>query len=178
MMFCLCGEGCWYWTLPLALLKDLMMIWLIYSFLLLSALCRLAGAHYFSICNFLLVKPLWQSCVFWIIGKWWGWSDRSVCNSPQNSWGSFVLFFHCTFLKFFFFFSFVLMILLLLQIHSSFCSSQFDVVMDLLAGMKSSANITLLKTRFACLQTLLIQALMVGLLFYTFDRPFRLKTLL
>ncbi|KAI3472201.1 hypothetical protein Pfo_029689 [Paulownia fortunei] len=48
----------------------------------------------------------------------------------------------------------------ILEKHSWFCSSQFAVVMDLLTGMKSSANITLLKIRFTCLQTLLIHALM------------------
>ncbi|KAI3471606.1 hypothetical protein Pfo_028256 [Paulownia fortunei] len=48
----------------------------------------------------------------------------------------------------------------ILEKHSWFCSSQFAVVMDLLTGMKSSANITLLKSRFTCLQTLLIHALM------------------
>ncbi|PIN24573.1 hypothetical protein CDL12_02689 [Handroanthus impetiginosus] len=48
----------------------------------------------------------------------------------------------------------------ILEKHSWFCSSQFAVVMDLLTGMKSSANIKLLKSRFACLQTLLIHALM------------------
>ncbi|KAK6124849.1 hypothetical protein DH2020_041409 [Rehmannia glutinosa] len=47
----------------------------------------------------------------------------------------------------------------ILEKHSWFCSSQFDVVMDLLTGMKSSANITMLKSRFACLQTLLVHGL-------------------
>ncbi|KZV36353.1 hypothetical protein F511_03794 [Dorcoceras hygrometricum] len=48
----------------------------------------------------------------------------------------------------------------ILEKHSWFCSSQFAVVMDLLSGVKSSANIELLKSRFACFQTLLIQAIM------------------
>ncbi|XP_012828029.1 PREDICTED: RRP12-like protein [Erythranthe guttata] len=48
----------------------------------------------------------------------------------------------------------------ILETHSWFCSSQFDVVMDLFTGTKSSANVTLLENRFACLQTLLIHALM------------------
>ncbi|KAK4412945.1 RRP12-like protein [Sesamum alatum] len=48
----------------------------------------------------------------------------------------------------------------ILEKHSWFCSSQFAVVMDLLNAVKSSANSTLLKGRFACLQTLLINALM------------------
>ncbi|KAG8367013.1 hypothetical protein BUALT_Bualt16G0028200 [Buddleja alternifolia] len=48
----------------------------------------------------------------------------------------------------------------ILEKHSWFCSSQYVVVMDLLTGIKSSANITLLRSRFACLQTLLIHALM------------------
>lgn len=47
----------------------------------------------------------------------------------------------------------------ILEKHSWFCSSQFAVVMDLLSGVKSSANIELLKSRFACFQTLLIQAI-------------------
>ncbi|XP_047960538.1 RRP12-like protein isoform X1 [Salvia hispanica] len=47
----------------------------------------------------------------------------------------------------------------ILEKHSSFCSTEFDVVMDLLAGMKPSENIELVKSRFACLQTLLIHAL-------------------
>lgn len=47
----------------------------------------------------------------------------------------------------------------ILEKHSWFCSSQFAVVMDLLSGVKSSANIDLLKSRFACFQTLLIQAI-------------------
>ncbi|KAL0359539.1 UNVERIFIED_CONTAM: RRP12-like protein [Sesamum angustifolium] len=48
----------------------------------------------------------------------------------------------------------------ILEKHSWFCSSQFAVVVDLLNAVKSSANITLLKGRFACLQALLIHALM------------------
>ncbi|KAL3632483.1 hypothetical protein CASFOL_025467 [Castilleja foliolosa] len=48
----------------------------------------------------------------------------------------------------------------ILEKHSWFCSSQFDVVMDVLTGMKPSANITLLKRRLTCLQTLLIHGLM------------------
>ncbi|KAL0404905.1 UNVERIFIED_CONTAM: RRP12-like protein [Sesamum radiatum] len=48
----------------------------------------------------------------------------------------------------------------ILEKHSWFGSSQFAVVVDLLNAVKSSANITLLKGRFACLQTLLIHALM------------------
>lgn len=48
------------------------------------------------------------------------------------------------------------------QKHSSFCSTEFDVVMDLLAGMKPSENIEMVKSRFACLQTLLVHALSVG----------------
>ncbi|XP_073149889.1 ribosomal RNA-processing protein 12 isoform X2 [Henckelia pumila] len=51
----------------------------------------------------------------------------------------------------------------ILEKHSWFCSSQFEVVMDLLSGVKSSANIELLKSRFACFQTLLIQAIMRNL---------------
>ncbi|XP_057783850.1 uncharacterized protein LOC131001469 isoform X2 [Salvia miltiorrhiza] len=47
----------------------------------------------------------------------------------------------------------------ILEKHPSFCSTEFDVVMDLLAGMKPSENIELVKSRFACLQTLLIHAL-------------------
>lgn len=48
----------------------------------------------------------------------------------------------------------------ILEKHSWFCSSQFAVVVDLLNAVKSSANMTLLKGRFACLQILLIHALM------------------
>ncbi|KAL0339670.1 UNVERIFIED_CONTAM: RRP12-like protein [Sesamum radiatum] len=48
----------------------------------------------------------------------------------------------------------------ILEKHSWFCSSQFAVVVDLLNAVKCSANITLLKGRFACLQALLIHALM------------------
>ncbi|KAL0453112.1 UNVERIFIED_CONTAM: RRP12-like protein [Sesamum latifolium] len=48
----------------------------------------------------------------------------------------------------------------ILEKHSWFCSSQFAVVVDLLNAVKSSANITLLKGHFSCLQTLLIHALM------------------
>ncbi|KAG6427084.1 hypothetical protein SASPL_111324 [Salvia splendens] len=47
----------------------------------------------------------------------------------------------------------------ILEKHSSFCSTEFDVVIDLLAGMKPSENIELVKSRFSCLQTLLIHAL-------------------
>ncbi|XP_075473819.1 uncharacterized protein LOC142504857 isoform X1 [Primulina tabacum] len=47
----------------------------------------------------------------------------------------------------------------ILEKHYWFCSSQFAVVMDLLSGVKSSANIEFLKSRFACFQTLLIQAI-------------------
>ncbi|KAL6505963.1 hypothetical protein OROHE_022682 [Orobanche hederae] len=48
----------------------------------------------------------------------------------------------------------------ILEKHSWFCCSQFDAVVDVLTGMKSSANITLVKIRFACLQTLLVHGLM------------------
>lgn len=47
----------------------------------------------------------------------------------------------------------------ILEKHSWFCSTKFDAVMDLLTGMKPSANIELVKSRFSCLQTLLIHAL-------------------
>ncbi|GFP92216.1 ribosomal RNA-processing protein 12 [Phtheirospermum japonicum] len=47
----------------------------------------------------------------------------------------------------------------ILEKHSWFCSSQFDVVMDVLTGMKPSANVTSLKSRLTCLQTLLIHGL-------------------
>ncbi|KAH6779701.1 hypothetical protein C2S52_010938 [Perilla frutescens var. hirtella] len=52
---------------------------------------------------------------------------------------------------------------IILEKHSSFCSTQFDVVMDFLTGMKPSANIELVKSRFSCLQTLLVHALMRNL---------------
>ncbi|KAL8489525.1 hypothetical protein ACS0TY_025441 [Phlomoides rotata] len=48
----------------------------------------------------------------------------------------------------------------ILEKHSGFGSSQFDVVMGLLTEKKSSANIELVKSRFTCLQALLIRALM------------------
>ncbi|XP_051138746.1 uncharacterized protein LOC127256667 isoform X2 [Andrographis paniculata] len=47
----------------------------------------------------------------------------------------------------------------ILESNSSFCSSQFNVVMGLLAGMTSASNSMLLKSRFTCLQPLLIHAL-------------------
>ncbi|GER25863.1 pentatricopeptide repeat-containing family protein [Striga asiatica] len=48
----------------------------------------------------------------------------------------------------------------ILEKHSWFCASQFDAVMDVLTGMKSSDNFALVESRFACLQTLLIHGLM------------------
>ncbi|GFP92217.1 hypothetical protein PHJA_001365800 [Phtheirospermum japonicum] len=48
---------------------------------------------------------------------------------------------------------------MILEKHSWFCSSQFDVVMDVLAGIKPSANIMLRKSRLTCLWTLLIHGL-------------------
>ncbi|CAA0812760.1 ARM repeat superfamily protein [Striga hermonthica] len=48
----------------------------------------------------------------------------------------------------------------ILEKHPWFCASQFDAVMDVLTGMKSSDNFALVKSRFACLQTLLIHGLM------------------
>ncbi|KAL3841265.1 hypothetical protein ACJIZ3_025856 [Penstemon smallii] len=51
----------------------------------------------------------------------------------------------------------------ILENHSWFCSSQFAVVMDMLSDLKSSANIALLKKRFACLEALLIQLIMTNM---------------
>lgn len=49
----------------------------------------------------------------------------------------------------------------MVQKHTSFCSSKFIEVIDLLLDLKSPVDITSLRSRFACFQTLLVHAIEV-----------------
>ncbi|RVW16574.1 hypothetical protein CK203_069388 [Vitis vinifera] len=51
-----------------------------------------------------------------------------------------------------------------IQEHAWFCSSQFVELVELLLGLKSTDDITLLKSRFACFHILLVHALKVRVL--------------
>ncbi|KAJ9695853.1 hypothetical protein PVL29_011032 [Vitis rotundifolia] len=50
-----------------------------------------------------------------------------------------------------------------LEGHAWFCSSQFDKLVELLLGLKSTDDITLLRSRFACFHILLVHALKMSL---------------
>ena len=50
-----------------------------------------------------------------------------------------------------------------LEEHAWFCSSQFVELVELLLGLKSTDDITLLKSRFACFHILLVHALKMSL---------------